>query len=131
MKAKQEPAKLFPQATPIELSKTISLIPLVKLRDMFHPTMICELYSTYSAGWHWISSVVADTAILPSGKIIDVYHHPEAYNDQELEAYLQGFTMGADEATESNVGTFKNVKDLSKDPFQMTFHMVRLLQEMK
>jgi hypothetical protein len=129
MKAKQEAAKLFPQATPIELSSITSLIPLVKLRDMFHPSIICELYSTYSAGWYWVSSVVAETAIQPSGKILDVYHHDQPLTEQELEEYINGFTFGAQEG--GSVGSFKVVEDLTKDPFQMTFSMIRLLQEMK
>lgn len=123
-------AALYPQATPVQMAPNVSLIPLVKMRDKHHPSLICELYSTYSSGWHWVSSVVADTAQLPSGRIVDVYHHEEPFSEQELEMYLSGFTEEALALSDNAVGSFEIVQDTTNDPYQLIFQLSRLLENL-
>lgn len=123
-------ALLFPQASPVQITANVSIIPLVKMRDKYHAPLICELYSTYSAGWHWVSSVVAETTFNPSGtRIVDIYHHEEPFSEQELEMYLSGFTEEALEMSDNAVGNFRIVEDTTNDPYQLMFQLMRLLDQ--
>lgn len=131
MKEVKQTALLFPQATPVLMAPNVSLIPLVKMRDKHHSSLVCELYSTYSSGWHWVSSIVADTTFSSSGtRIVDVYHHEEPFSEQELEMYLSGFTEEALALSDSAVGSFEIVQDTTNDPYQLMFQLSRLLEQL-
>lgn len=133
-------ALLFPQATPIQLSPEVSFIPLIKLRDANNHNFICELYSTYSHGLHWISSIIAhisdNNSSNSSGnfcKIVEVSNHEEPFTEQEVSQYLSAFTKEAIEVAESfgesPMGSFKMVEDTTNDPFELVFQALRVIEE--